>query len=46
MTGHQHPNLEAGLSNYAQALRALGRTQGEIDAAINSIWAAAREPPP
>jgi hypothetical protein len=33
MAGHQHPNLEPVQSNYAQALRELGRTDAEIDAA-------------
>jgi tetratricopeptide (TPR) repeat protein len=47
MTSHRHPNLDAFLSNYVQALSELGRTQAEIDAALTSIWEeAAREPPP
>jgi tetratricopeptide (TPR) repeat protein len=36
-TGHQHPNLEAALSNYAQALGELGRTKAEIEAALKSV---------
>jgi tetratricopeptide (TPR) repeat protein len=46
MTGHQHPNLEMSRSNYAEALRALGRTEAEIDAALNAVDEEAREPPP
>jgi tetratricopeptide (TPR) repeat protein len=46
-TGHRHPNLHTAFSNYVQALRELGRTDEEINAALNSIWEeAAREPPP
>jgi hypothetical protein len=37
MTGHQHPNLEAARSNYAQALGELGRTKAEIEAALKSV---------
>jgi tetratricopeptide (TPR) repeat protein len=44
-TGHQHPNLDTVCSNYAQALRESGRTDAEIDAALNSILEeAGREP--
>jgi tetratricopeptide (TPR) repeat protein len=45
MTGHQHPSLGTCLSNFAQALSELGRTDAEIDAAVTSIGEdAAREP--
>jgi tetratricopeptide (TPR) repeat protein len=45
MTGHVHPNLERGLSNYAQALGELGRTKAEVDAALKSILGDASSPP-
>jgi hypothetical protein len=36
----------SGLSNYVRALGEPGRTKAEIEAALKSIWEAAREPPP
>jgi tetratricopeptide (TPR) repeat protein len=45
-TGHQHPKFELVLRNYVQALRELGRTKAEIDAALKSIMEDARESPP
>jgi len=45
-TGHQHPKFELVLGNYVRALREIGRTKAEIEAALNSILADAREPPP
>jgi hypothetical protein len=44
MTGHQHPNLETGRSNYVKALREWGRTETEIDAPLNAIVEEARAP--
>jgi tetratricopeptide (TPR) repeat protein len=46
VTDHQHPNLETGLTIYAQALSELGRTEAEIDATLDSIFEDARKPPP
>jgi hypothetical protein len=34
---HQHPNLEAGRTNYVRALTALGRSEAEIEAALRSV---------
>jgi hypothetical protein len=45
-TGHQHPDLETVRSNYTHALYELGGTQSEIGAALSSIWAEVRKPPP
>jgi hypothetical protein len=44
-TGYGHPSFALSQSNYGCALRDLGRTQAEIDAALNSIAEEAREPP-
>jgi tetratricopeptide (TPR) repeat protein len=46
MTGHQHPDFETVRSNYAQALHELGRTDAEIDAALDAVAEEARELPP
>jgi tetratricopeptide (TPR) repeat protein len=46
VTGHRHPDLETVRSHYTQALRASGRTEGEMRAALNAIVEEAREPPP
>lgn len=32
--GHQHPRLESVRANYAQALKELGRSEAEVDAAL------------
>ena len=40
--GHQHPRLESVHANYAQALKELGKSEADIDAALKS----AQEAPP
>jgi hypothetical protein len=46
MTGHQHPKLETVGSNYVQVLHDLGRTDTEIDAALDAVAEEARESSP
>ena len=36
-TGHQHPNFEAVVNNYAIALQEMGRTETEIIAELQAI---------
>jgi tetratricopeptide (TPR) repeat protein len=45
-TGHQHPKFELVLSNYVQALRELGWTKAQIEAALKSVLEDGRQPPP
>jgi tetratricopeptide (TPR) repeat protein len=40
--GHQHPRLESVRASYAQALRELGRSEAEVDAALKSVQEARR----
>jgi tetratricopeptide (TPR) repeat protein len=35
--GHQHPRLESGRANYAQALKKLGKSEAEVEAALASV---------
>jgi hypothetical protein len=35
--GFQHPNLEAGLQNYFSLLQALGLSESEIQAKLQSL---------
>jgi tetratricopeptide (TPR) repeat protein len=45
-TGHWHPNLNAGLNNYAGALAGLGRPEEDIRAAIAGAFREAGIEPP
>jgi hypothetical protein len=36
-TGHEHPHLRAAFDNYAGLLRAMGKTDAEIDAEIETL---------
>ncbi len=39
-TGHKHPHLQASLANYAALLEAMGKTDAEVRAVIESLSAA------
>jgi hypothetical protein len=45
-TGHAHPNLDAGINNYAGALAGLGRSDDAIRDAIASAFREAGLEPP
>ena len=36
-TGHEHPNWRAGLANYEDVLRAMGRNEDEVQQALRSL---------
>jgi hypothetical protein len=36
-TGHRHPNLDSAISNYANLLKAMGKSLSSIDAAISTL---------
>jgi hypothetical protein len=38
-TGHEHPHLNTAVKNYAELLRAMGRSEAEIAAAQNALLA-------
>ena len=39
-TGHEHPHLRAAIGNYAGLLEAMGKSESEIEAAIESVLGA------
>ena len=36
-TRHRHPNLQAGVDNYIELLRALGRSEAQIRATLRAL---------
>ena len=36
-SGHEHPNLHDAIGNYAELLKAMGKSEAEIKAAIDAI---------
>ncbi len=38
-TGREHPHLQAAFGNYAALLKAMGRSQSDVDAALQSLMA-------
>jgi hypothetical protein len=38
-TGHEHPHLRAALANYAGILKAMGRSEAEIQAQLRTLQA-------
>ncbi len=36
-TGHKHPHLRAAFGNYAQLLKAMGRSEAEVAAAVRAV---------
>jgi hypothetical protein len=38
-TGHEHPHLRAALANYASTLKALGRSEAEIETQLRALQA-------
>ena len=41
-TGHQHPHFEAALTNYSILLKAIGRSEAEVERALTSVTAEAQ----
>ncbi len=38
-TGHEHPHFQAAFGNYAALLKAMGRSQSDVDAALQNLMA-------
>jgi hypothetical protein len=36
-TGHEHPHLQAAISNYSALLQAMGRSEDEIRAELEAV---------